>query len=113
MFTKTNKKEMFKRFGNILYEVVLTIFWAVIAVIDATKGRALEAQFALVAVIIFVLFIVGKGIIANLSHEVKHLNAKLDLIARQVGIDSSSNLGDAGVRQAYADLLKNENKEDA
>lgn len=111
MFTKTSKKEMFKRFGNILYEVILTIFWAVIAVIDATKGKALEAQFALVAVIIFVLFIVGKGIITNLMHEVKHLNAKLDLIARQVGTNNTGNLDDAGAQKAYADLLENEEKE--
>ena len=104
MVTKRSKKDILSGIGNIAIDLLLFVMWAVFAAIHASKGESMKMVAALFACGCFLLFIVGKGIIFNFMHEIKHLNAKLDLLARQAGLNPSS-LDDASAQKAYADLL--------
>lgn len=112
MFTKISKKEILCNLGSMFYDIILFITWCIFAGIDTVKGKDTNAIISLMIAIFFALFIVGKGILFNIAIEIKHLNAKLDLIARQVGTNTTGNLNDEKAQEAYTNLLANENKDE-
>ena len=83
MLTKRSKKDILSGIGSIAIELSFFVMWIGFAVIHLSKGETAKMICALFACNCCLLSIVNKGIIFNFMHEIKHLNAKLDLLARQ------------------------------